>query len=246
MGNEMYSVCPSFFTENNNKYNALFYAFEETTDNLGLGLTFNQGWHAINTTNFSNEAFDISKNPIFMSDSYFVEHGKNKSYLTDLFPLREEIEYTITEDNILSTDDAVAVVSFFKISDIDLNILDENIQYIHRAYSFIFNIDNNSITAFPIGAFYDEIWYKNIIIFYPTEIHKLDAKFIPDSIPNVQSAEIGQTLIVKSVDENGKPTEWETKQALPQITEADNGKFLRVVAGQWSAQTVPNAEEARF
>lgn len=34
--------------------------------------------------------------------------------------------------------------------------------------------------------------------------------------------------------------------SLPEVTTADNGKFLRVVEGQWAASTVPNAEEASF
>lgn len=33
---------------------------------------------------------------------------------------------------------------------------------------------------------------------------------------------------------------------LPIVTDSDNGKFLRVVAGQWSAQAIPNAEEVSF
>lgn len=35
-------------------------------------------------------------------------------------------------------------------------------------------------------------------------------------------------------------------QGLPIVTDSDNGKFLRVVAGQWSAQSIPNAEEVAF
>ena len=33
---------------------------------------------------------------------------------------------------------------------------------------------------------------------------------------------------------------------LPAVTEADNGKFARVVDGAWAAETVPTAEEASF
>lgn len=33
---------------------------------------------------------------------------------------------------------------------------------------------------------------------------------------------------------------------LPDVTAADNGKFLRVVDGEWAAATVSNAEEASF
>lgn len=30
------------------------------------------------------------------------------------------------------------------------------------------------------------------------------------------------------------------------VTDFDNKKFLRVVAGRWAAQAIPNAEETRF
>ena len=40
--------------------------------------------------------------------------------------------------------------------------------------------------------------------------HSLDEKFIPSSVPKVHTATVGQTVVVKTVDENGKPTEWAT------------------------------------
>ena len=33
---------------------------------------------------------------------------------------------------------------------------------------------------------------------------------------------------------------------MPPVDESDNGKFLRVVNGEWAAETVPSAEEASF
>lgn len=44
-------------------------------------------------------------------------------------------------------------------------------------------------------------------------IKQLDEEFIPNSIPRVSVAEIGQILSVKAVDENGKPIEWEAVDA---------------------------------
>lgn len=38
----------------------------------------------------------------------------------------------------------------------------------------------------------------------------------------------------------------ESLQKLPIITSDDNGKFLRVIDGSWSAATIPNAEEGSF
>ena len=50
-----------------------------------------------------------------------------------------------------------------------------------------------------------------------------------DYIPNPESAEIGQTVVVKSVDENGKPTEWEAADFLAErlLVKANNWRKLR-------------------
>ena len=49
--------------------------------------------------------------------------------------------------------------------------------------------------------------------YYKTgEIHKIDPKYLPDSAAHIETgAEVGQTIVVKAVDDNGKPTEWETR-----------------------------------
>lgn len=60
---------------------------------------------------------------------------------------------------------------------------------------------------------------------------------------------VGQALIVKSVNENGKPTEWEVAdmvRGIPDYTSADEGKFLRIVNGVPAWVSIPNAEEANF
>lgn len=49
----------------------------------------------------------------------------------------------------------------------------------------------------------------NVIILDNELTHKqLDEKYIPDNIPKIATATIGQTLEVESVDEDGKPTKW--------------------------------------
>ena len=78
-------------------------------------------------------------------------------------------------------------------------------------------------------------------------------KLLNEKIDTPSVASIGQTIVVKAVDENGKPTDWEcvdiasgSGSALPAVTEADNGKILTVVDGVWTAIALPNAEEASF
>lgn len=65
----------------------------------------------------------------------------------------------------------------------------------------------------------------------------------------VTGAAVGQTIKVTAVDANGRPTAWEAVDipaGLPDVTAADNGKFLRVVNGAWAAETVPSAGGETF
>lgn len=66
---------------------------------------------------------------------------------------------------------------------------------------------------------------------------------------DITGATVGQIAKISAVDENGKPTAWEPvdmPSGLPTVTEADNGKFLRVVDGAWAAATVPSAGGVSF
>lgn len=54
-----------------------------------------------------------------------------------------------------------------------------------------------------------------------------------EAIPIPTTASVGQTIVVKAVDENGKPTEWEMVNSpisLPSVTVEDAGKVLTVNA----------------
>lgn len=61
------------------------------------------------------------------------------------------------------------------------------------------------------------------------------------------SATVGQTIKVKAVDTDGKPTAWEAvDDRLPNVTTNDNGKFLRVVNGAWAAAEIASAGGVSF
>lgn len=72
----------------------------------------------------------------------------------------------------------------------------------------------------PVGTWFgylpDGFCVKSISCLTAEEtVHKLDPKFLPDGVPFIQTATPGQMLLVKAVDENGKPTEWETVDPIP-------------------------------
>ena len=71
---------------------------------------------------------------------------------------------------------------------------------------------------------------------------------LSNDVPIITYAEVGQTVIVKEVDKNGKPTAWEagTSSPIPEPTYTDNGKFLQVVNGAPVWMAIKNAEEATF
>ena len=57
-------------------------------------------------------------------------------------------------------------------------------------------------------------------------------------LPDYSSADNDKVLTIK----NGYPS-WVTVPALPAVSAADNGKFLRVVSGAWAAQALTNVAE---
>jgi len=47
------------------------------------------------------------------------------------------------------------------------------------------------------------------------------------TLPNIQTAQVGQTVVVKAVDETGKPTEWEAKDCgAMSVLLKDTGEYV--------------------
>ena len=64
---------------------------------------------------------------------------------------------------------------------------------------------------------------------------------------NITGATVGQIAKITAVDESGKPTSWEAVDSeVPSVTASDNGKFLRVVSGAWTAVEIANANGGSF
>ena len=88
--------------------------------------------------------------------------------------------------------------------------------------------------------------FQTLISAILTKVSSTYAK--TSEVPIIRHAEVGQTVIVKEVDTNGKPIAWEagTSSPIPEPTTDDNGKFLRVIDGAASWMAIENAEEATF
>ena len=52
---------------------------------------------------------------------------------------------------------------------------------------------------------------------------------IPEFVPVPETAEVGQTVVVKAVDENGKPTEWEPKTDYPAYADPEGWEHIKTV-----------------
>lgn len=68
------------------------------------------------------------------------------------------------------------------------------------------------------------VWSQNLAKMSGYVEYKIFKEFVT---PKVATAQVGQTIVVKSVDENGKPTEWETVDPWVMIssTEGSSKKF---------------------
>ena len=122
----------------------------------------------------------------------------------------------------------------------------KTVQFYANGISFQLVAYNPDEATFTIGGLADNaIRFMTIVINNNSGIITLGPAFAPAL---TTTAEVGQTIKVSSVDENGQPTEWEAvdMEGVPTVTTANNGQFLRVVNGSWAASTVPNAEEASF
>lgn len=77
----------------------------------------------------------------------------------------------------------------------------------------------------------------------PLGVPKIKEKL--NAIPAPTYAEVGETLVVKAVDAHGHPTEWTNGgvPGLPAVTTEDDGKFLRVIQGEWKVVSLTDVSE---
>lgn len=113
---------------------------------------------------------------------------------------------------------------------------------------YIIAVDKSDNTSYGLFmSFENEVTHRpfRTISLEEIVINQLDEVYIPNTIartdttiPTPSTAQVGQTIMVKSIDENGKPTEWE---AVDIVTEARVNELITAALA-----AIPNAEEASF
>lgn len=66
-------------------------------------------------------------------------------------------------------------------------------------------------------------------------VFPIDEKYLPTTVPVIQSATVGQTIVVKAVDDTGKPTEW---AAVDGVVNGDTELRLTSAGGKVFSVTV--------
>ena len=194
---------------------------------------------------------DTIYNIISMSDAYFEKIEEGKTYSINAFGstvtcVAQKIEYEWFTGIILGNPYWAGASTDYD------NGLDFAVMYRENDDGTVFK--KIRVTTSPVNGTFGVQLVVPICLdesFIPSAIARTD-----DVIQAPVSAIVGQTVVVKAIDENGRPTEWECVDlptggsdsggGLPTVTEADNGKILTVVNGVWTAVEMPIAEEAEF
>ena len=95
--------------------------------------------------------------------------------------------------------------------------------------------------------------YPDIVTQLLTRMDKIEqttSNLLKDKIDIPQTGKVGQILEVETVDEKGKPLTFKTVEkpscSLPAVTEGNEGNFLKVVGGKWTAVEVTNGNEVAY
>ena len=107
IGGNISAVCPSF-AWNYPNFTNLAYAYEDTSDNLGVGVTLPKGWYALNATTFEATPFNLKDNPVIIPSFDELEITGTGDYPNiaaiikeNWFELEEQRTFTISEKNVL-------------------------------------------------------------------------------------------------------------------------------------------------
>lgn len=178
----------SFFGKYYPDYNGLVYVFDETSDKLGLGITLQQGWYAINSTTFATTPIDINECPILILKNAIDADEDKKPEAHEYFVPQEKIEYVAEKQNV-ATYDGYTFVSPYAVSDWCTRFTEEdacNLLERASAHTAMYV----SVVADDNGYFDDPavlIEGQHIKVTWPAQ---LDPKFLPDGVGGVYDIDL--------------------------------------------------------
>lgn len=174
-------------------------------------------------------AIDFIKNKPFGVENRTLvvpANGDDYGRITDLefakllWEKKEVAKYTLHAYNSIAGD--YTYEQFEQNSDVEITIVFNN-----RRILVSVNIETGLIIASING-----LGFIDFTISIPEVINTINDKFIPDTIarktdipdavPTPATAKAGQIIMVKAVDENGKPIEWEAVDRHVKLSELEN------------------------
>lgn len=211
-----------------------------------VNITIEEKINNLSASGFSGSWNDLTDKP-FGEESV---SSRNTVYEKTIDNTDGKLTYNILSYNIAPLNNRNVVVTVngveyesvctFSVSSGGYSIkLGDGVHYISQSVT----VNNASLTKLE-AAIYE---VKIETIETAETIVPLDEKFIPDtiarvsdSIPTPLTAQVGQTIVVKAVDENGKPTEWEC------INLPTDEHINALIDAKLADFALPSAEEVAF
>ena len=183
-----------------------FIGVMDTADEIGLLMPLDGS----ETVTLSIKQEEINKiPPKYIEDMYHIEEG-----LIEILP---KITLETNNGNFIMENTIELMVG--KTYIVNWNGISYRSQAVDLEGAYILLTDSNNV-IFAIGATDEYIVFSSVqnessisvsIAEVCEKIHKIPEKYLPFGSSIFETAEVDQTIVVKTVDESGKPTEWENR-----------------------------------
>ena len=182
--------------------------------------------HTHSWNELENKPFGDEENLLYSADIQFVKSDNN----SDVYAILSDFDsskYSISNTYIIKVNDCTFTGEWTGVyyNTYRIEAYNENNDYVNLYYQ------SNYVSL----TFLKSEWSENAelipetynahITISSSELKTINTKYISDNIPKIQTANVGQFISVKSVDENGKPTEWECVDNAPDWDTLTNKPF---------------------
>lgn len=168
-------------------------------NSVATGYIMNRPFYTSDPTYFCNDE-NIGEPDSTQTDRYFykrdtIYHGEFTIGETYHIVL-DGVKYTHVAYKDGNNKNAIGNYSIYSNSQVEGSNTDPYYAYFYDGYLWLYTKER--VTSVEIFA--DD-----------AEVYKIDSKYLdlPSGVVSCQTAEVGQMIIVKSVDDNGLPVEWE-------------------------------------